>query len=77
MSPTAWSNWEQFLDKGLDQFRSVPDSNSGWPLLVLQCASQRTPRPCDTTNADDEGRILEEMLDEERVPVQVCTYVVQ
>lgn len=78
MSPAAWSHWEQFLSRDLDQFRTVPESNSGWPLLVLQRASQRVPRSCDddrctvsSTNAEYEGRILEEMLDEERVPVQV------
>jgi len=76
VSPAAWSHWEQFLSRDLDQFRTVPESNSGWPLLVLQRASQRVPRSCDddrctvsSTNAEYEGRILEEMLDEERVPV--------
>ena len=61
------------LAEGLDRFSTVPDSNSGWPLPVLQCASQRTPRPCDnelcSTVVDDDGRILEELLDEESVPV--------
>ena len=86
MSTAAWSYWEQFLDKDLDQFRSTsaPDSNSGSPLLVLQRASQRTTGSRDdsrctaavsSTNADDGGRILEEMLDEKRVPVQVRIYL--
>ena len=74
VTPTAWSHWEQFLAEGLDRFSTVPDSNSGWALPVLQCASQRTLRPCDNelcATVNDEGRILEELLDEGRVPVQV------
>ena len=68
VSTAAWSHWEQFLDKDLDQFCGVPNSNSGWPLLVLQKASQRIAGLRDnsrctaavsSTNVEDEGRILE------------------
>ena len=43
-------------------------------MLVLQAASDRIMQVTSVEEGShiDEGEVLEEMLDEERVPVQVC-----
>lgn len=70
------------MEQDLEQLKRIPDTNVGWPLPILQTASQRrlslddgyavtstNDAVCDTQS--DGGRVLEEMLDEERVPVLV------
>lgn len=75
------------MEHDLERLNRIPNNNAGWPLPVLQTASQRTTLTCvDGTNTVtstndavddvqfDGGRILEQMLDEERVPVLVWLF---
>ena len=75
ISPTSWSHWEKFLTQDLTRLGRVPDTNSGCPLLVLEANFQRLMEVGTTThepnNNCDGGRDLEDMLDEERIPVAV------
>ena len=75
ISNTAWGHWEDFLKFDLVNLGSIPDGDSSfcWPVLVLQAASDRRMQvtPVDENSHVNEGQELEEMLDEERVPVEV------
>ena len=79
ISSIAWGHWEDFLEfdlANLSRFLDECDSSYCWPLLVLQAASDRRIQlqvtPVEESRQGDE---LEEMLDEERVPVEVRIYV--
>ena len=76
VSSTAWGHWEDFLKFDLANLSRSPgcDGSFCWPVLVLQAASDRRIQVTSVEECShiDEGEILEEMLDEERVPVQVC-----
>ena len=78
ISSIAWGHWEYFLEFDLVNLSRFPDdcySSYCWPLLVLQAASDRRIQlqvtPVKESRQGDE---LEEMLDEERVPVELYTY---
>jgi len=79
ISSTAWGHWEDFLENHLPKLGDIPaDCNKGfcWPVPVLQASSGRrmqviTCTATEENNHADDGQVLEEMLDEERVPVEV------
>ena len=80
ISPRSWSHWEKFLTQELEKLGRIPDTSSRCPLQVLQATSQRvmhigtiTHEPNDSS---DGGRDLENMLDEERIPVAVCMIII-
>ena len=75
ISSTAWNHWEEFLDTMLPQLATIlsDDASFGWPLLSLEAASAR--RRMQEVATDDitgeDAQVLEQMLDEERVAVEV------
>ena len=75
ISSTAWSHWQKFLETTLAKLATVPtdETSFSWPLLALENASDR--RRMQEAARDDnnvEGaQVLEQMLDEERVAVEV------
>ena len=77
ISSTAWCYWEEFLHATLPKLATIPDDENsfGWPLMALEAASCR--RRMQEISIDDnnvEGaEVLEQMLDEERVAVEVQT----
>ena len=76
ISSTAWCYWEEFLHTTLSKLAITPDDESliGWPLMALEAASCRRMDGVSTDNQENnsEGaQVLEQMLDEERVAVEV------
>ena len=75
ISGTAWGHWEEFLQSSLIKLSCVPDSESSycWPVSVLQASSERRTQftTVEEGSHGDDGQVLEEMLDEERVAVEV------
>lgn len=60
----------------LEKLSTIPNSNSGWLLPVLQTASHYRVQARESSATPHiegaaDGQILEEMLDEERIPVEV------
>ena len=65
----------------LTELGRVPNSNSECPLLMLETNRQRSTAMelvAEVCTDDDEirdgGKDLEDMMDEERIPVVVCIY---
>ena len=70
MSRTSWHSWEEFLEITLDMLSSVPNNEGSWPLLTIEVAASH--RCQQEVNVSTEGtQELEEMLDDERVAVEV------
>ena len=79
ISGTAWGHWEEFLKFNLAKLSSIPDNNNSycWPVSVLQASSDRRMQITITeeTSHVEEAQVLENMLDGERVPVEVNLHV--
>lgn len=78
VSSTAWCYWEEFLYTTLPKLATIPDDESlfGWPLMALEAASCRRMQGVLTDENNSEGaQVLEQMLDEERVAVEVLTHI--
>ena len=80
LSTTAWNHWEEFLETTLPKLATIPsdESSLGWPLLVLEAASdhrrmQETAID-DNSNSLESTQVLEQMLDEERIAVELLRY---
>jgi len=76
ISGTAWDHWEEFLESALPKLADIDDVNV-WPLSVIKAASDHN-RMEENVQEDENGegaRVLEEMLDEERVAVEVRNFV--
>ena len=74
ISCAAWSHWENFLETTLTKLATIPndETNIGWPLLTLEAVSDRR-RVHEATVDNNVGgaQMLEQILDEERVAVEV------
>jgi len=57
----------------MEKLGTIPDCNTGCSLLVLQTASHHRVQASESVDNEGtvDGQALEEMLDEERIPVEV------
>jgi len=64
----SWSHWEQFLEHDLEKLGTIPDCNTGCPLLVLQTASHYRVQASESADNEGtaDGQALEEILNERR-----------
>lgn len=81
LSPISWNHWEKFLTQDLAKLSRIPNASadSECPLLVLETTSQCAMEVDIEAHTNDDGscdggRDLEDMLDEERIPVVVRLY---
>jgi len=75
ISGSAWDHWKDFLESALPKLATVSSDMNFWPLLTIKAASDHGRLERNAVNREDENvegaQLLEEMLDEERIAVEV------
>ena len=57
--------------KILDKLSTIPENEGSWSLLIIEAAAGLRIQDQDINNTTKGTRVLEEMLDDERVAVEV------